>query len=1341
MAAARRIRATLAVLVAAGSASWFACADQGPDSGLGPQGPGSHPLLEHAIAAQERHTLQLLEIPGVIGTAVTTLADGRVGVQILLERDGVEVPQELDGVPVRRWVTGRIMAFSDPKTRRRPAPLGYSVGHFAITAGTIGARVRDAQGRVYILSNNHVLANSNGAAIGDPAYQPGPFDGGTSADQIATLSEFQTITFTSTANNTMDAAIALSSTSVLDNTTPTDEAYGMPGSRIYGDGNGDGMFDDRDALLGLYVQKYGRTTRLTHGQITGVNATVTICYEVSGIFCIKSGRFVDQLIISPGGFSDGGDSGSLIVTDDANASPVALLFAGSATMTIANRIDLVLNRFGVTIDGLDPPPPGPFTDLAVMSVTVPAHVVVNVANTVTVSVRNMGNQDVTQPFGVNLQDVTTGTSVGSQTVAGLAAGQTTVASFQWTPSTLGEHTLQATHTLTDDRAINNQSATSVQVEAPLTDIAVTAVTAPPAVNEGHTINVNVTVANVGNQLVADTVVVTLRDQTDNTVVGTQTVVGLSVGASVNVTFPFNATGASLGSHTLMASHSRTDDDATNDARAVVVKVNPRLSDVAMTSIAGPAQVNQGDTAHIMVTVQNVGEVDVGSFDVVLTDGTAGGIVLATRTVTSLAVGAGATLDLPWNTAGASTTGHTLIATVALQDGVSTNNARAIGITVKAPVSLVTDVSITALNAPASITEGNTAGITVTVQNVGQEAVGSPFTVTLTDSTSGATIGTQTVSALAVGAATTLSFSWNTTGQSVGTHVLVATHSLADPTPVNNRRTAPVNITPKQSDVALTSITGPASVNQGDTAHFMVTVQNVGQQDVTVPFQVVVNDATAGGTVGAQTVNGLALGASVTLDFPWNTAGVAVTGHTMIATQLLPDANSSNNARAIGITVKPAVTQVTDVAVNAVTAPTAVNQGQPATVMVAIGNAGNVAVTTSFVVTLQDATAGTTIGSQTVSSVALSGSATLTFTWSTTGAVLGTHTLTASHNLVDANAANNQRSATVTVNPQLLDVSVASISAPASVGQGNSATINVTVQNAGQLDAGPFNVTLTDQTGGAAIGSQPVAALTVGASTTLSFTWTTTTAALGNHTLVAAHTLADGVASNNQRSVVVAVNPRVVDLSLASLTGPASVTQGDTARFIVVVQNVGGQDVITPFDVVLADGAVTLGTQTQTGLATGASIALEFPWNTAGAATVGHTIIARHTLADNNATNNSRAVGITVNAPSVHVGNMTASATNNGTSWTASVEVLAHDSRHAAVAGVVVRGGWGGSVTGECTTNEIGTCTIVYAGIPITTSLVSFAASSMTATGYVYKSASNHDPDGSSNGTTVFVRRP
>ena len=160
------------------------CADNGP----GITGPASSPSvtrpstadLELAVRAQQRHTEALLQVPGVVGTAVGRLPNGRTGIRVFVASANTRgVPRSIDGVPVETEVTGLFMALSDPTTRQRPAPLGFSVGHPAITAGTLGARVVGPTGIVYILSNNHVLANSNGATVGDATLQPGAFDGGT----------------------------------------------------------------------------------------------------------------------------------------------------------------------------------------------------------------------------------------------------------------------------------------------------------------------------------------------------------------------------------------------------------------------------------------------------------------------------------------------------------------------------------------------------------------------------------------------------------------------------------------------------------------------------------------------------------------------------------------------------------------------------------------------------------------------------------------------------------------------------------------------------------------------------------------------------------------------------------------------------------------------------------------------------------------------------------------------------------------------------------------------------------------------------------------------------------
>jgi hypothetical protein len=452
---------------------WSSCSDHSSDTLTGPSdsrraGRPTAQGTQAAIAAQERHTDGLLRTPGVVGTAVGLLANGEVGVRVFLARPGVVgLPSALDDVPVAVEVTGQFLALTDPTTRQRPAPVGFSVGHPAITAGSIGARVVDGSGNVYLLSNNHILANTNDASLGDPTLQPGPFDGGSASDQIGTLAAFKPIDFSASGANTIDAAIALSNTSDLGNATPPDDGYGTPSATIFGDANHDGFFDDRNALLGLNVQKYGRTTGRTSGQITGINATLTICYEVVFIFCVRSARFVDQLIIEPGSFSGGGDSGSLIVTADGGNNPVGLLFAGSDTQTIANRIDLVFNQFGVSVDDGTSSPPASVTDIAVTSVAAPASVTQGSTVDVVVTVRNVGNQSVNGRVLVTLRDVTGGVTIGTQNVPGLAVGATATRTFSWGTigSALGNHTLTASHDFGDDNGDNDQGSTNVTVNA------------------------------------------------------------------------------------------------------------------------------------------------------------------------------------------------------------------------------------------------------------------------------------------------------------------------------------------------------------------------------------------------------------------------------------------------------------------------------------------------------------------------------------------------------------------------------------------------------------------------------------------------------------------------------------------------------------------------------------------------------------------------------------------------------------------------------------------------------------------------------------------------------------
>jgi len=113
---------------------------------------------------------------------------------------------------------------------------------------------------------------------------------------------------------------------------------------------------------------------------------------------------------------------------------------------------------------------------------------------------------------------------------------------------------------------------------------------------------------------------------------------------------------------------------------------------------------------------------------------------------------------------------------------------------------------------------------------------------------------------------------------------------------------------------------------------------------------------------------------------------------------------------------------------------------------------------------------------------------------------------------------------------------------------------------------------------------------------------------------------------------------------------------------------------------------------------------------------------------------------------MHIGNLTAIPSNDGTSWSAVVEVTVHDAAHNPLNGATVVGAWTptGLNSNTCTTGELGgngTCIMLYPSISLKRKLVSFTVNSVTKSLFTYASSSNHDVDGGSNGTTIKVNRP
>jgi hypothetical protein len=289
--------------------------------------------------------------------SVVVLVNKKEPIGKLRKQDIVPLSHDNFVTDVQEVGTIRLLDSSDGEEeghkRLRPAAPGCSIGHYLTTAGTFGALVRDQNsGKMLILSNNHVLANSSDgrdgrAHKGDPIYQPGPFDGGDEADMLARLETFAPLrreeshpacSFSANLSrilkivpflrkrgyqlrlvrieekgNLLDAALARP----LNEEEVTEEVMGL------------GKVKGMDmARLGETVYKSGRTTGVTSGVVKVLEASVWV--QVS-----HNSRVLMHEQIITGNMGKPGDSGSLVLNAENNA--VGLLMAGSDVVTIMNK--------------------------------------------------------------------------------------------------------------------------------------------------------------------------------------------------------------------------------------------------------------------------------------------------------------------------------------------------------------------------------------------------------------------------------------------------------------------------------------------------------------------------------------------------------------------------------------------------------------------------------------------------------------------------------------------------------------------------------------------------------------------------------------------------------------------------------------------------------------------------------------------------------------------------------------------------------------------------------------------------------------------------------------------
>lgn len=212
-------------------------------------------------------------------------------------------------------------------------------------SGTLGSLVTDGTTQ-YILSNNHVLARADQASPGEDVSQPGLID-----NNCAVATVVADFSVAPQLGSNVDAALAQLRPGQMDGTGEIED-IGVPSRAI------------RNATVGLSVAKSGRTTGFTTGSISSVNTSVNVQYQRN---CGSGKKFVvsytGQVVINSSTFSAGGDSGSLILSNDSAHNPVALLYAGSSSTTIGNPIGEVLSKLsaalGRTVSFVGSGPAGP----------------------------------------------------------------------------------------------------------------------------------------------------------------------------------------------------------------------------------------------------------------------------------------------------------------------------------------------------------------------------------------------------------------------------------------------------------------------------------------------------------------------------------------------------------------------------------------------------------------------------------------------------------------------------------------------------------------------------------------------------------------------------------------------------------------------------------------------------------------------------------------------------------------------------------------------------------------------------------------------------------------------
>lgn len=263
------------------------------------------------------------------------------------------LPTAVDGISIR--YIGQATIEQLPPNVPHASPLGgprFSMvnGRFACgssiiaapiaSAGTLGALVRLGDGTLCGLSNNHVTGDCNHTQKDMYVLCPSPIDADPSLAPPTAIGRHHALVPLRSgdpgqiAKQEIDAAV-----------------FRIEDPNLVTSWQGHSLYDTPATTAPLSammkVKKFGRTTGLTVGRVVGpVLTPLEVPYQsthfrskvhFTGVW------YVQSIGVDP--FSEPGDSGSLVVTEDEKHA-VGLLFGGSGPVGMIMPIDKVLQAFG-----------------------------------------------------------------------------------------------------------------------------------------------------------------------------------------------------------------------------------------------------------------------------------------------------------------------------------------------------------------------------------------------------------------------------------------------------------------------------------------------------------------------------------------------------------------------------------------------------------------------------------------------------------------------------------------------------------------------------------------------------------------------------------------------------------------------------------------------------------------------------------------------------------------------------------------------------------------------------------------------------------------------------------